>query len=243
MTRVRNDSPAYKYIKTGENIMLTHLEMELEQIKIKIFQMADYAMEALSASVESLKNADIARAKNIIVNDKRIDKLEVEIDDECIKFLVTRQPAASDLRFILAMLKINTDLERIADLAANIAKETIRINGAPLIKPLIDISRMNDIAIHMIRTAFTAMTEKDVEKARAVIAMDNEIDEINKQIFRELFTYMVESSRNISQSFSLITVARALERAGDHAENIAERAVYYIQGVDIRHKRHSKSKR
>jgi phosphate transport system protein len=113
--------------------------MDLEQIKIKMFQMADYAMEAVISSVLSLKNADIDLANKIIRNDEKINRLEVEIDDDCIRFLVTRQPAASDLRFILAMLKINTDLERIADLAANIARETIRINGAPLLKPLIDI--------------------------------------------------------------------------------------------------------
>jgi len=217
--------------------MQTHLEMELEQIKIKIFQMADYAMEAVNSSVLSLKNADTVLADKIIKNDYLINRLEVEIDDECIKFLVTRQPAASDLRFILAMLKINTDLERIADLAANIARETIRINGAPLLKPLIDIPRMSEIAVKMISIAFAAMTEKNVEKAKNVILMDSEIDELNTQIYRELFTYMSESYKNLSQSFSLITVAKALERIGDHAKNIAERAVYYIQGEDIRHQK------
>jgi len=216
--------------------MQTHLEMELEQIKIKIFQMADFAMEAVRSSVSSLKNSDIEQARKIIKNDANINSLEIEIDDECIKFLVTQQPAASDLRFILAMLKINTDLERIADLATNIARETIRINGVSLIKPLIDIPRMSDIAINMISTAFTSITEKNVEKAKGVILMDEDIDELNMQIYRELFTYMGESSKNISQSLSLITVAKALERIGDHAKNIAERAVYYIQGEDIRHK-------
>lgn len=220
-----------------ENYMQTHLEMELEQIKLKMFQMADYAMEAVTSSVSSLKNSDLDLAERIIKNDERINKLEIEIDDECIKFLVTRQPAASDLRFILAMLKINTDLERIADLATGIAKETLRINGAPLIKPLIDIPRMSETAVRMINTAFISMTEKDVEKAKSVIMMDLEIDELNTQIYRELFTYMSESPRNISQSLSLITVAKALERVGDHAKNIAERAVYYIQGEDIRHKK------
>lgn len=217
--------------------MQTHLEMELEQIKIKIFQMADYAMEAVTSSVASLKNADFDLANSIIKNDYLINRLEVEIDDECIKFLVTRQPAASDLRFILAMLKINTDLERIADLAANIARETIRINGAPLLKPLIDIPRMSEIAVKMINDAFASMSEKDVEKAKDVILMDMEIDDLNTQIYRELFTYMSESYKNISQGFSLITVAKALERIGDHAKNIAERAVYYIQGEDIRHQK------
>ena len=217
--------------------MLTHLEMDLEQIKIKIFQMADYAMEAVTSSVSSLKNSDAALADHIIKNDELINRLEIEIDDECIKFLVTRQPAASDLRFILAMLKINTDLERIADLAANIAKETLRINGAPLIKPLIDIPRMSEIAVKMINEAFISITEKDVEKAKSVIEMDREIDALNMQIYRELFTYMGESSKNISQSLSLINVAKSLERIGDHTKNIAERAVYYIQGEEIRHQK------
>ena len=170
--------------------MQTHLEMELEQIKIKIFQMADHAMEAVTSSISSLKNSDLDQADRIIKNDELINKLEIEIDDECIKFLVTRQPAASDLRFILAMLKINTDLERIADLAANIARETIRINGVTLLKPLIDIPRMSEIAVKMINLAFSSMTEKNVEKAKNVILMDKEIDELNMQIYRELFTYM-----------------------------------------------------
>lgn len=217
--------------------MQTHLEMDLEQIKIKIFQMADYAMEAVTSSVAALKSSDLDLAKIIIKNDEKINRLEIEIDDECIKFLVTRQPAASDLRFILAMLKINTDLERIADLASNIAKETIRINGTPLIKPLIDIPRMSEIAVKMINTAFISITEKNVEKAKSVIEMDVDIDELNMQIYRELFTYMGESSKNISQSLSLISVAKSLERIGDHTKNIAERAVYYIQGEEIRHQK------
>lgn len=215
--------------------MQTHLEMDLEQIKIKIFQMADYAMEAVASSVSSLKNSDLEQAKKIIRDDSLINMLEIEIDDDCIKVLVTRQPAASDLRFILAMLKINTDLERIADLAANIARETLRVNGVTLLKPLIDIPRMSETAVKMINTAFISMTEKNVEKAKSVILMDIEIDELNTQIYRELFTYMGESTTNISQCLCLITVAKALERIGDHAKNIAERIVYFIQGEDIRH--------
>ena len=215
--------------------MQTHLEMDIEQIKIKMFEMADLATEAIKLSVESLKNADLGVAKEIIKNDTRMDMLEIEIDDDCIRLIVTRQPAASDLRFALAMLKINTDIERIGDIATNIAKETLKINGTPLIKPLIDIPRMAEIAIRMIQQAFASISEKDVAKAKAVITMDDEIDQLNLQIYRELFTYMCEANKNISQSLSLIMVAKALERAGDHAKNIAERAIYYIQGEDIRH--------
>jgi phosphate transport system protein len=216
--------------------MQTHLEMDIEQIKIKMFEMADLATEAIKLSVESLKNADLGVAKEIIKNDTRMDMLEIEIDDDCIRLIVTRQPAASDLRFALAMLKINTDIERIGDIATNIAKETLKINGTPLIKPLIDIPRMAEIAIRMIQQAFASISEKDVAKAKAVITMDDEIDQLNLQIYRELFTYMCEANKNISQSLSLIMVAKALERAGDHAKNIAERAIYYIQGEDIRHR-------
>jgi len=221
--------------------MQTHLEMDIEEIKIKMFEMADLATEAVKLSIESLKNADLELANSIIKNDTRMDRLEIEIDDLCIRLIVTRQPAASDLRFALAMLKINTDIERIGDIASNIARETLKINGAPLIKPLIDIPRMAEIAVKMVHQAFTSISEKDVEKAKTVITMDEEIDDLNMQIYRELFTYMGESSRNISQSLSLIMVAKSLERAGDHAKNIAERAIYYIEGEDIRHRDINKS--
>ena len=215
--------------------MQTHLEMDIENIKIKMFAMADLAIEAIKLSIDSLKKGDLELAKEIIKNDSKMDRLEIEIDDECIKLLVTRQPAASDLRFALAMLKINTDIERIGDLATNVARETLKINGAPLIKPLIDIPTMAEIVVKMIQSGFEAISEKDVNKARSVLPMDDDIDELNMQIYRELFTYMSESSKNISQSLSLIMVSRALERAGDHAKNIAERAIYYIMGDDIRH--------
>ena len=216
--------------------MLTHLEIDLENVKRKIFHMADLSIEAVSSAVLSLKKADLKLAKKIMQNDTIIDQLEIEIDNECIKVLATRQPAATDLRFILAILKVNTDLERIADLAVNIAQGVLQINGEPLFKPLVDIPRMSEIAIDMIKEGFVSITEKSVEKAKAVIAMDDEIDKLNMQVNREVFTYMSESSKNISQGFSLISIAKAIERIGDHAQNIAERAIYYIQGDDIRHK-------
>ncbi len=216
--------------------MQTYLEQELSNIKIKIFEMTDLVIESVESAVTALKNSDIELAKKIMHDDTVMDLLEIEIDNECIKLLVTRQPAASDLRFVLAMLKINTDLERMGDLATNIAKEVIRINGAPLMKPLIDIPRMAERAVQMIRLSFEAITEKDVEKAKNVILMDEEIDQLNLQIYRELFTFMSESASNITQSLSLILVSKALERVGDHAKNIAERGIYYIQGDDIRHR-------
>jgi phosphate transport system protein len=215
--------------------MTTHLEQELEHIKSKVFEMADCAIEAIAKSVRALKESDADLAEQVLRDDALLDSLEVEVDNECIRVLVTRQPAAVHLRLVLAMLKVNTDLERIGDLATNIANEAIGLHGRPPMKPLIDIPRMADLCIGMLRDVFTAITEQDAERARAIIGRDREIDTLNMQVYRELFTYMAENAHNISQALGLIMVSKALERIGDHVTNIAERAIYYIEGIDIRH--------
>jgi phosphate transport system protein len=215
--------------------MNTHLQMDLEHIKAKVFQMADRAIESIERAVVALKNCDPVAAQKIIDDDTYIDELEKVIDDECGKILVMKQPAAVDLRFVLSLIKINTDLERIGDLATNIAKETIRLDGRVHVKPLNDIPRMADITISMIKDALAAITECDAEKAKKVILRDKDVDDLNMQVFRELLSIIAESPATISDAFSLITISRSFERIGDHATNIAERAVYYIEGVDIRH--------
>lgn len=215
--------------------MTTHLEQELEHIKSKLFEMADFAIESISKSVRALKESDPDLADRVLRDDVILDNLEVEVDNECIRVLVTRQPAAVHLRLVLAILKINTDLERIGDLATNIANEAINLRGRQPLKPLVDIPRMAEIAIAMLRDVFTAITEHDAERARGIITRDREIDTLNMQVYRELFTYMAENAHNISQALGLIMVSKALERIGDHVTNIAERAVYYIEGIDIRH--------
>ncbi|HON77925.1 MAG TPA: phosphate signaling complex protein PhoU, partial [Spirochaetota bacterium] len=157
--------------------MATHFEQELENVTIKIFKMADLAIEAVTKSVEALKAADMNLAKKVIEQDTALDVLEKEIDEECIRILVTRQPAAVFLRLVLVILKSNTDLERIGDLSSNIAKECIRLSGKPAMKALVDIPRMASIAVEMIKDAFAAISEKDADKAREVIKRDDEIDE------------------------------------------------------------------
>jgi phosphate transport system protein len=157
--------------------MSTHLEQELENIRRMIFQMADLSIEAIVKSVDSLKKRDLKLAEQIIHNDSVLDRLEIDIDEECIRVLVTKQPAAVDLRFVLSMLKINTDLERIGDLASNIAAEAIRLNGQQLMKPLVDIPRMGSIAVEMINSAFQSITGRDVAMAKAVIEMDTQMDQ------------------------------------------------------------------
>lgn len=215
--------------------MATHLEQELENIKSRIFEMADLAIESIAKSVQALKESSAELAERVMREDSALDNLEVEIDNECIRVLVTRQPAAVHLRFVLAMLKINTDLERIGDLSTNIATEAVNLHGRPTLKPLVDIPRMAELCIGMLRDVFDAFTERDAEKARGIIARDHDIDTLNMQVYRELFTYMAENAHNISHALGLIMVAKALERIGDHITNIAERAIYYIEGVDIRH--------
>lgn len=215
--------------------MSTHLEQDLRGITAKIFMMADLAIESIRNSIESLKNQDSQLAELVLQRDNELDRLEVLIDEECIRLLVTRQPAAADLRLILTILKTNTDLERIGDLSTNIAKETLGTLGKPLLKPLVDIPRMGDITINMITKAFRAISEKNQTLARECIEMDRQVDDINMQIYRELFSYMAENPSIISPALGLIMVAKALERIGDHATNIAERAIYYIEGEDIRH--------
>ena len=215
--------------------MSTHLELEIESVKAKIYKMADYDIEAISKSVESLKNLDLKAAEKIMKNDSVIDLLEKEIDEDIVKILVTRQPAAIDMRLVLSLMKINTDLERIGDLASNIAQETIRLHGKHLIKPIVDIPRMAEIGIDMIKKSLQAISDMDSGLANEIIRMDSSIDDLNRQIHRELFSYMAENPQSISEALSLLWAAKALERIGDHASNIAERAVFYIEGIDIRH--------
>lgn len=215
--------------------MQTHLEQELENVKSRMFEMADLAIEAIANSVESLRKADTKLAETVIRNDDRLDRLEILLDEECIRILVTKQPAAVDLRLVLAILKINTDLERMGDLATGIARETITLDGKQTLKPLVDIPRMAAICMDMIKDALLSITELNADRGRKVIERDKEIDELNIQIFRELFSFMAENPRSLSPALGLIMVAKALERIGDHATNIAERAVYYIEGKDIRH--------
>ncbi len=215
--------------------MTTRLEQELENLRIKIFEMADMAIEAVEGSVESLKRSDARLAEKVIQNDSALDKMEIAIDDECIRIIVTKQPAAIDLRFVLTIIKMNAELERIGDLSTNIAKETIRLNGNPPLKPLIDIPRMSAIAVEMIKAVFEAFSDRDAVKAKMVIERDTEMDDLKKQINRELFSYLAENPKIYSQVFGLITVAQLLERIGDHATNMAERVIYFVKGIDVRH--------
>ena len=159
----------------------------------------------------------------------------MELDDDCIKVLATKQPAATDLRLVLSMLKISTDVERIGDLATNIAKETVRLDGKPTFKPLIDIPKMSELVVQMIKDSLTAIAKRDESLANKVIEDDKKVDDLNMVVNKELFKLMDENHSAMQESIGLMTVSKSLERIGDHATNIAEKAIYYIKGIDIRH--------
>lgn len=216
--------------------MHTHLEKDLDNLKESMYKMLDLSTDALKESIDSLRTQDIDRAKQVIKNDKKIDKLENSIDEECIKILVTRQPAATDARLIHSILKINTDIERIADLSSKIAKQTIKIGKQKLLKPLVDIPRMSEICIAMLKDVLESIVTMNTELAGEVILKDDILDDINTQLYRELITFINENPSILTQALCLIEVSKSLERIGDHVKNIAERAIYYIEGKNIRHK-------
>jgi phosphate transport system protein len=171
----------------------------------------------------------------MIESDRTIDRLEVELDGQCMQILARRQPVASDLRFITLVLKVVTDLERMGDLAVNISERVLELTGEVPLKPYVDLPRMAIEAQSMLRDALDAFVAKDVERARQVIDRDQMVDDLYGQVFRELLTYMMENSKNVYRATRLQSIAKYLERIGDHATNLAEMVVFMVKGSDIRH--------
>lgn len=215
--------------------MERHFDEELKALNEKLLKMAAFVEEAISDSVKSLIESDSALAEEVIRSDEKINMLEIEIDEESLKLLALHQPAGSDLRFITSAMKINNDLERMGDLAVNIAEGAADLIKQPQLKPLIDIPQMARIAQQMVHDSLTAFINKDPELARQVCRRDDEVDKLNNQVFRELLTYMMEDPKNITRAVDLILVARHLERIADHATNIGEDVVYYVRGTTIKH--------
>lgn len=208
----------------------TSFDVELKELQGEIIKMGTFVREAIDRAVESLAQRDIELAKEVVQDDEIADKYEQEIEKKCLKLLATRQPMAVDLRMIGTALKIVTDLERMADHASDIAKITIRLNGEPLIKPLVDIPRMAEISQLMVKESLEAFINKDMDLAYSMIERDNEVDQLYSQIFRELLTYMMEDPKTIKQATHLLFVAQFLERIGDHATNLGEWVIYMITG-------------
>jgi phosphate transport system protein len=215
--------------------MERHFDRELSELKEVLLRMSALAEQSVAQSLKALVQRDSALAQQVDVDDEQLDRLEMEIDDRAIKLLALRQPTAKDLRFITMAMKISSELERIGDQAVNIAHRAEELNQEPLLKPLIDIPRMADIGRGMIREALDAFVYAKPDIARQIIARDDEVDKINRQLHRELTSFMIEDPGTITRCLNLMSVAHNLERIGDHATNIAEEIVYLYEARDIRH--------
>ena len=206
------------------------LDREENRIKDDILRMGSMVETAIERAVTALKQRDGALAQQIIDEDKFINKMRFQIEEECLTVIATQQPAASDLRATIAATHVAVELERMADHATGIATITLRMLDQPLLKPLIDIPLMANIAREMIRGALDAFIRHDAEMARQIAARDDEVDEMYQQVFRELLTYMLEDPKNISRATYLLWVAHNLERIADRATNLCERAIFISTG-------------
>lgn len=215
--------------------MERHFDEELSELREKLLRLASLADQSVVQALKALVQRDDAIAARVHEDDDLLDRLEVEIDDFCIRLLALRQPAAKDLRFIAMAMKISTELERVGDQAVNIAHRAEELSKEPLLKPLVDIPRMAEIARGMIIDSLDAFIKEKPAIARQVIRRDSQVDQLNDQLQRELTSFMIENPATITRALKLMTVAHNLERIGDHATNIAEEIVFLYEARDIRH--------
>jgi phosphate transport system protein len=216
--------------------MHRHFEDQLDELKERMLFMSSLVEKAIHESLGALNHRDESRATQVIADlEPQINELHLELDDRALQLLALQQPMAVDLRFITGAIKINSDLERMGDQAVNIAQRALSLVSQPLLKPLIDIPRMADIAEKMVKEALDAFVRRDTELARQVVLRDDEVDNYRDMIFRELIAQMIKDPRHILQALDLILVSRNLERIADHATNIAEDVIYMVLGRDIRH--------
>ena len=217
-------------------VVRQEFDAELLELKKKILTMGGLVEAMIADSLTALTTRDSQLAEDVQRRDHEVDLMEMESDDLSVRIIALRQPAAGDLRLIVAALKVTTDLERMGDLSVNIAERVVELNTEPQLKPYIDLPVMVEKVRTMIRDALDSFVTGDVEQARRVLAADNEVDALNVQVFRELLTYMLEDAKTISRATRLIFISKYLERLADHATNVAEEVIFAIEGRDVRHR-------
>ncbi|MFZ5352653.1 MAG: phosphate signaling complex protein PhoU [Bacillota bacterium] len=205
-----------------------YFDKELQDLQLDLVKMSSVVEEALLNSIKALKHQDVELARKVIEGDDVPDKMEFDIEDKCFKLIALQQPMAKDLRQIATALKIITDLERIADHAVDISKITIKLSNEVYIKELIDIPRMGELASKMVKDCIDAFVHQDIEKAKEISRMDDEVDALYSQIFRELLVIMMEDPKKITQATHFLFVSKYLERVADHVTNICERIIYAV---------------
>ncbi|MBF0386179.1 MAG: phosphate signaling complex protein PhoU [Candidatus Omnitrophica bacterium] len=216
--------------------MQRYFENELKDLSQDILRMGILTEEAIFKSVEALKNRDKGLAQNVIDNDTIIDNMELCIDEKCVDFIARYQPMAKDLRVITTGMKINNELERIADIAVDIAQRTLEIVDKPILKPLIDIPKLTIVAQEMVKMSIDSFIKNDIEMAKNVLRADNEADRLRNLIQKELIEdYMSKDASTAPRAVQLLLIARFLERICDHTTNIAEDVIYMVQAEVVKH--------
>ena len=216
-----------------------HFQEELEQLQARLLEMGGLAEERVRAAVQGVVSRDPSLIDRVRRGDEPINSLHIEIDDRCFRLLALHQPMATDLRAIVAAVKINTDLERVGDLAVNIAEAADRYATHPPVKKLVDIPQMGDIAQGMLRDALDAYVRRDTGLAQKVLDSDDQLDGLKTDVFRELLTFMLRDQTTVEPALDLILISRHLERIGDHATNIAEDVIFMVSALDVRHHPHA----
>jgi phosphate transport system protein len=215
--------------------MKRFFDAELETFRSRLMLMGEKSIEQVRLALRALVEEDISLADQVIAGDDELDKLEVSMDEEAMRYMNLRNPVATELRLLIVGMKASHDLERVGDEATNIAKRAVKLAAEPRLKPYVDIPRMANIAIEMLRGALECFLTADPEKAVAVVRRDADVDLINKQLYRELSSFMIERPGTISRALELMFISKSIERIADHATNIAEEMVFLAQAKDIRH--------
>jgi phosphate transport system protein len=219
----------------GFPVMRRFFDAELETFRSHLILMGETAVRQVRDALRALVEGDSALARSVIVADDELDTLEVKIDNEAVRFMNLRAPIASDLRLVIVGMKAGHDLERVGDEASNIAKRAIKLSAEPPLKPYVDIPRMTEITMEMLRDALDCLLQGDEAKALAVCKRDVEVDNLNRQVYRELTSFMVENPETISRAIVLMFISKSIERIADHATNIAEETIFLFRGKDVRH--------
>lgn len=215
--------------------MHRHFDDELKDLKELLLHMGGLVENQIQGALRALTERDVELAGQVIANDHRVNTLDVRIDEDCLRLLALQQPAAKDLRFITTAMKIATELERMSDLAENICERAIELNEEPQLKPYIDIPRMAHWTLQMVKESLDAFVRSDADLARKVCADDDFVDDLTEQLFRELVSFMLENPKTITRAIRLTFIGKYIERIADHATNVAELAVYMVEGKIIRH--------
>ncbi|MCC5021994.1 MAG: phosphate signaling complex protein PhoU [Candidatus Synoicihabitans palmerolidicus] len=221
--------------------MKRFFDAELETFRSHLVLMGEIAVRQVRQAMEAVVHSDLSLADQVVAADDELDQLEIKIDEEAIRYMNLRSPVATELRLVIVGMKASHDLERVGDEATNIVRRVAQLSSEPPLKSYVDLSRMAAIAVAMLRDALDCFLQEDDDKAMAVCRRDAEVDAINKQLYRELTSYMIENPATTTRALAVMFISKSVERIADHASNIAEEMIYLARGRDVRHTEDTKN--